>query len=202
MNIILKIVVGILCLFGIVLVAGVMSALIFGMDDGTVTTAPAGQDAGNMNTLPAENTPQPTTPKKTSSYSVGETVTDGKVKMTVNSVRQATRIDEQNNQFLVATADSGYRYLIMDVTIENTGSETVSYSPLLGFNMYDSSGYSYTPEFEAYTALSRSFEGNNIVPGSKRRGELPYMVPTDANGLQLQFQFEMFGSNVAVIDIA
>ncbi len=41
----------------------------------------------------------------------------------------------------------------------------------------------------------------NVVPGSKRRGEVSFMVPTGAQGLQLQFSFEAFGTNVAIINL-
>ncbi len=173
------------------------------VDDTSVKTTPTQQPVAKETATEtqATTTPETTNAAAPTTYKVGEIVTDGKTNIVVNNVRISARIDEKNNEFLVAEAQSGYEYVILDVTIENVGSDTMSYSPMINFKVYDSSGYSYNDDFTAETALSKPFDGNNVVPGSKRRGEVPFMVPTDAQGLQLQFSFGAFGSNVAIINL-
>lgn len=219
MNIILKLIVGTLCVLGLLFLGAVLFAPSENVATTTTTTtetmnSPAEAVAAEQTTSSpapiAEQTglaPEPAAETQTTNsaapttYVVGDTVTDGKTNIVVNSVRTTTRIDEKNNEFSVADAQSGYEYVILDVTIENVGSDTASYSPIINFKVYDSSGYSYSDDFTAETALSKPFDGNNVVPGSKRRGEVPFMVPTDAQGLQLQFSFEAFGTDVAIINL-
>jgi len=173
------------------------------VDDTSVEATPTQQNVAQETATETQvtTTPETNNVAAPTTYKVGDIVTDGKTNIVVNDVRTSARIDEKNNEYLVAEAQPGYEYAILDVTIENVGSDTMSYSQMINFKVYDSSGYSYSDDFTAETALSKPFDGNNVVPGSKRRGEVPFMVPTDAQGLQLQFSFGAFGSNVAIINL-
>ncbi|MFA0822358.1 MAG: DUF4352 domain-containing protein [Methanomethylovorans sp.] len=210
MNIILKLGIGALCVLGLLVVVTALFAPNDNVSTAVTTektnlpsedVATEQTTQANTTETAAETQPESSNTATPTTYKVGDVVTDGKTNFVVNGMKTASKIDEKNNEFSVAEAQPGYEYMILDVTIENIGSETVSYSPTINFKVLDSSGYSYTEDFTAETALAKPLDGNNVVPGGKCRGEVPYLVPGDAQGLQLQFSFEAFGNNVATINL-
>ena len=46
-----------------------------------------------------------------------------------------------------------------------------------------------------------SFKDGEILPGMKKRGELAYLVPSDATDLKFLYQFDLFTGTTAVFDI-
>ncbi|OPY19420.1 MAG: Telomeric repeat-binding factor 2 [Methanomethylovorans sp. PtaU1.Bin093] len=157
------------------------------------STEDADQSTSGQVETPTTETQQPTavestsTKTKTTVFKIGESFGNEAILMTVNGVRTANYIDEKNNQYETATAPSGEEYIIVDVTIENIGNEMQYFASSVNFNVYDTEGYSYPSDFIAELALKKSFDGSNIAPGSTRRGEIPFLVPTGKTGLQLQF---------------
>jgi hypothetical protein len=122
---------------------------------------------------------------------IGETATDGKLKVTVNS-RSFTDIAGDPTvtpgyPYPAVTPDAGYHYLVLDITIENLQSvESHSFSYLTQFLVKDShkSVYTYEADQEATGAANsvavNSFwtvEGRIIPPGEKRRGKILFEVP-------------------------
>jgi hypothetical protein len=145
-----------------------------------------------------EKQPEP----KIVTFKVGDTATDNQLKITVNNVKFVSKIDEQNNQFLVAEAPSGQQYAIVDITIENMLSDkTQTVSTFAETTINDQDGYNYDVDFQGLTALSKSFKDGEILPTMKKRGELAYLVPSDATDLKFSYKFDLVTGTTAVFDI-
>jgi len=164
----------------------------------------------NNNGTPSETTNVPSTDtdapapesQGVQTFAVGETATDGELNITVNSIRFTEKIDEQDNEFLVAEAAQGKEYLIIDITAENIKSdETQSVSTMFSSEIIDDEGYTYTQDFTGLTALDKAFKDGEILPGNKKRGELAFEVPKNATTLQFAFKFDMFTGTTALFDV-
>ncbi len=135
-------------------------------------------------------------------FKIGDTATDNELKVTVNSVNFVSKIDQKDNEFLIAEAPSGKQYAIVDLTIENILTDkTQSVSTMMTTTILDDEGYNYDLDFEGFTALDKSFKDGEILPGMKKRGELAYLVPGDAIDLKFIYKFDLFTGTTAVFDI-
>lgn len=141
-------------------------------------------------------------PPKTQTFKTGETATDNELKVTVNSVNFVSKIDQKDNEFMIAEAQSGKQYAIVDLTIENVLTDkTQSVSTMIETTILDDEGYNYDLDFEGLLALDKSFKDGEILPGMKKRGELAYLVPSDATDLKFIYKFDLFAGTTAVFDI-
>jgi len=141
-------------------------------------------------------------PPKTQTFKTGDTATDDELKVTVNSVNFVSKIDQKDNEFLIAEAPSGKQYAIIDLTVENILTDkTQSVSTMMETTILDQDGYNYDLDFEGLTALDKSFKDGEILPGMKKRGELAYLVPSDATDLKYIYKFDLFTGTTAVFDI-
>ena len=149
----------------------------------------------------AQSTSQPEQPKVII-FKVGETATDGQLKVTVNAVRFVRVINEKNNEFEVATAPKGQEYSIVDLTVENVlPDKTQTISTLGETTVTDQDGYTYNIDYTALTALSKSFKDGEVLPSMKKRGEVAYLVPQNATNLKFIYKFDLFKGTSAVYDI-
>lgn len=150
------------------------------------------------------STTPPTQPEKpkVSTFKVGESASDGRLKITVNGVSfkdkttysQTTEIGgkEYTSSFDFKPKEN-YQFLILDITIENLQADkTSSISSLLFFKVSDANGYSY--DYSLGTAyLDRKWEDGDILPGMKKRGSVAFEVPKNPVGLKFAFQFDIAG---------
>ena len=144
----------------------------------------------------------PTESQKTQIFNIGETATDDELKITLNNVRFVTQINEQNNEYLIAKAQSGKQYAIIDMTIENVLSDTTqTISTLMSTSIIDQDGYEYTIDFEGLVALDKSFKDGEILPGMKKRGEIAYLVPDDATDLKFMYKFDLITGTTVIFDV-
>lgn len=135
-------------------------------------------------------------------FNIGDTATDDELKITVNNVRFTTKIDEVDNQYLVAEASSGYQYAIIDITIENMLADKIqSIVPSYETEVIDFDGYTYDQDFDGQCALNKALSSGDILPGMKKRGELVYKVPIATEDLKFVYKFDLFGGTSAVFDI-
>ena|SRR3989338_11221460 len=168
-----------------------------------VESTPSGGETPSepQTTVPSEPEKQPE-PPKTQTFNIGGTATDNELKVTVNNVKFVSKIDEKDNEFLVAEAPSGKQYAIVDITIENIlPDKTQIVSTLAETTINDQDGYNHDLDFEGLIALDKSFKDGEILPGMKKRGELAYLVPTDATDLKFIYKFDLFTGTTAVFDI-
>ena len=159
-------------------------------------------NCGVTTSKPSESQSCTPEPPKIQTFKPGDTATDNELKVTVNSVNFVSKIDQKDNEFLIAEAPSGKQYAIIDLTIENILSDkTQSVSTMMETTIVDQDGYNYDLDFEGFTALDKSFKDGEILPGMKKRGELAYLVPSDATDLKFLYQFDLFTGTTAVFDI-
>ena len=152
-------------------------------------TATPAATIGETSAPTTESTPAPTPEVKTFKVAeVGESLTDGKLKITLNSAEFMDTIPNEN-QFLAVKAKDGKTFAVVDVSIENTAKEATVISSIMYFKVKDPvQGYSYTMDFTATMGLSQSIDGK-LQPGEKIRGKLAFEVPKDAANLQLIVDF-------------
>lgn len=113
-------------------------------------------------------------------------VGDGDVVIKVNSKRMAGKIGD-------CQAKDGWHFLILDITVENTGSwkSYCSYTP---YSVQDERGYLFDRHYDATSSLPNAFESGDIEPGGSYRGELAFEVPQSSVALELWYS----GYGVAV----
>ena len=130
-------------------------------------------------------------------------IANWKMHLSFTEIREfCEKIDQQDNEFLIAEAPSGKQYAIVDLTIENVLTDkTQSVSTMMETTISDDEGYNYDLDFEGLTALDKSFKDGEILPGMKKRGELAYLVPRDATDLKFIYKFDLFTGTTAVFDI-
>lgn len=118
----------------------------------------------------AAATPSPTqTPKVPEVFAIGDTVKMDDLEITVNSTRTSNG-SKYNKPDLA-------KYLVLDVTVENKGSESVSISSLINMSLFDDK--SYKRDSSRVHDQQGSLNGE-IGPGRKIRGELAFDVPESA----------------------
>lgn len=138
-------------------------------------------------TISSIATPTPTIIPSPIIFHVGDTVSDGVTNITLNGLRYTTAINEGHS---LLQADYGYKYIILDITLEivQPGEERY-YGQGNSFRVVDSEGYIYTNHRAEYEALKRPLaSAQNLTYGDKLRGELSFEIPENAVGLRFKFQ--------------
>jgi len=180
----------------------ILIVLIAGCTSSTNYEQPATGKAIQSETPQPVEQPKPAGQPAVKTFKVGDSATNGKLSITLNNVRYAQTIDEKNNEYLVAKASEGKKFVIIDVTLENLEKDkTHPISSIMMFKLADKEGYGYNLDFAAFTALDKACKcDGDLLPGMKMRGELPFEVPENAQGLQLFFLYGI-GETTAVFDL-
>ncbi len=122
-------------------------------------------------------------------HSIGQSVSDGNSRMTLNNVRYTQEINEKKNESGAFKAESGKQFLIINITIENISPDkNMSYSGYQ-FIILDSNDYIYEEDAKASKQLAKRFNGTEMAPGDKREGELSFQIPANAIGSKLRFEY-------------
>lgn len=129
---------------------------------------------------------------ETQTFKVGDTIKLGDLHYTVHGVREV----KGNDLF---KPEEGNKWIAVEVTIENAGSEPEAVSSLLGFSLQDSEGYNYDMTILPVD-LKGSLDGE-IAPGRKMRGEVAFEIPKDAKGLELVIDANPFGFGQAIVEL-
>ena len=160
------------------------AGLVFVFDEGLFTSGKAFVELGpepiNLDppdSLPGER-PLPT-------FAIGDIIQIGDLTIVVNEVTSPG--GDRFNQ-----PDAGKKFVAVDVTLENIGSESENISSLLQMYMKDSTGQVYDEDFAATLAAGNSPSGE-IVPGEQIRGQVGFQVPEDAQDLVFVFDPDIFG---------
>jgi len=110
-------------------------------------------------------------------YSIGDTAVMSNFNFTVNSIRT----DLGTEAF---PPDDGNEFFYVDVTIENTSSESQHISCIIHFEIVDSDGRSVR---QALFARTNGLLGGEIQPGRQMTGEYAVEAPIGIEGLELEF---------------
>lgn len=125
-------------------------------------------------------------------YKLGESAQLFDLKVTVNDVQKASKFDQE-------ILKEGMVFVLLNVTIENIGSEK---------NHYDSNSFSLrssngtTPDLSV-TTLNNTTELHvgDLAPGEKISGILPYEHPTSAPDMLLQFRPNMMSQKLITFQL-
>jgi hypothetical protein len=91
------------------------------------------------------------------------------------------------------TPESGNEFVVLDITVANTGSEELTVSTLLQLSLKSDTGRSYDTSLIGSSVLDREFsQGRPIQPGSQRRGEIAFEAPRGLAPLYLVMDFDYF----------
>jgi hypothetical protein len=120
-------------------------------------------------------------------YKVGDVVAMGTTILTVNEVQYPAGDD-----FIKPNA--GYKFLVVDLTLENQGATAISVSTLLQMSLKDSTSQQYDIDIMASVASGGSSPDGEIAPGEKLRGQVGFQVPETATGLVFVFDADVWGS--------
>lgn len=120
-------------------------------------------------------------------FNVGEAVQVGNLYVTVNEVKPV-----KGDSF--TKPPTGYQFLMVDVTIENTGSTAESISSLLQMWLKDPTGQRYKLDLSATVASKGTTPDGELAAGEKIKGQVAYAVPEGITGLLFVFDGEIFGA--------
>jgi hypothetical protein len=118
-------------------------------------------------------------------YALGDVIEVGDLTLTINEVTYPTgdsfNLPKEGNQFIV-----------IDLTIENKGSEAKSVSTMLQMGLKDATGQLYDIDISATMASGGSTPDGEIAPGEKLRGQIGFQVPEGVSGLVFVLDLEIF----------
>lgn len=119
-------------------------------------------------------------------YDIGDTVAYDDTELTVNSLRTSMG----SGYF---TPETGNEYLVLDITVANTGDDELTVSTFLQLSLKSGSGRSYDTSFGGSSTLDREFsQSSPIAPGGQRRGEIAFEAPQGLSPLYLVMDFDYF----------
>lgn len=160
-------------------------------------------------TTTLETTPEVEKPT-VKTFKVGESATDGRLKVSVNSIdfkdkivfsETTTLMGEEYTTTIDSNPKAGYQFLILDLTVENLQTDmTTMISSILSFEVSDSDGYTYDFSIETFT-IDRGWEDGDILPQMKKRGKVVFEVPKNPIGLKFAFKFGVMAGQTAVFEL-
>ncbi|WP_322816434.1 DUF4352 domain-containing protein [Chloroflexus sp.] len=118
-------------------------------------------------------------------FNVGESVQVGDLVITVNEVTSPP--GEDFNQ-----PDDGYRFVLVDVTIENRGARSRFLSSMQTW-IKDAQGYRYTGDITATSLATGGRIDGELPAGQMVRGQIGFEVPADASELRFVFDPDVIG---------
>jgi len=124
-------------------------------------------------------------------YKVGDTVSIGDVKITLNGARFS-----KGSEYF--KPEAGEKWLTINATIENQSSEAFASSSIMMFSLYDEDDYSADL---AFTNDEKGSLDGEIGAGRKIRGEMSYSVSEGQTQWELIFEPNVFGTGQAIFVI-
>lgn len=117
---------------------------------------------------------------------VGKTISGDGYSITLNSARYSTA-----DTFGVEPENG--KYLILDVTIENSSEDENSISSLMSFTLQGSDAFEYD---QSLTAKKKGSLDGDVKVGGKLRGEIAYDVP-ELEYFDFSFKNSIFSDSVS-----
>lgn len=141
------------------------------------TSTPGGETAGE---------PATEAPPDVLNLNIGDTAEIGDARVTVHAFRMDTGSE-------VFAPDPGKAWIVVDVSVENTGDDEYNISSLLQTAIRDAENREH--DDSALVETSGDLDGS-IPAGDILRGERAIEIPADATGLQFVFK-QAFGNEQA-----
>lgn len=116
--------------------------------------------------------------------SIGETATDGKGKLTLNSITFKDKMGDPTPSYAI-----GKKYLIVDITYENLQQNVTAEPNISGMVVKDGGGYAFDQIADVTLEKPFTFFGKTVPPQEKVTGNMLYIVPPGATLLTFQYDF-------------
>lgn len=145
----------------------------------TVTTNVSAKVTSNVS---AAVTITPSITNTSQPLSIGQSATDGKAKVTVNSITFKDKLSDPVPSYAI-----GKKYLIVNITYENLQQNKTADVNLNAMEVTDAGGYAF--EKASDVLLENPFIGNTILPQQNRTGNMLFIVPPEATFLKFQYDF-------------
>ncbi|AFS79203.1 membrane protein [Gottschalkia acidurici 9a] len=138
-----------------------------------------------------ENQSQSEESPKTEVFNIGDTIKMGDLQFTVHETRTS-----KGGDFI--KAPEGIKYVYINTTVENTGSEEEAISSVMMFKLVDLEGTSHNI---AIVEDAKGQVDGSLGAGRKVKGELVYKVPEDQNEFELEINPSLTGKGIGVVKI-
>lgn len=125
-------------------------------------------------------------------YKVGDMVEIGDMVVTLNRVRKLSNTDFDKPQ------DSKNKFVAVDLTFKNTGSEAANVSSLLQISLVDGAGYSAQ---QTIHTKAKPLKEGEVGAGRKMSGEIVYEVAKDAKDLQVIYDASLLGEGQIIWNV-
>lgn len=125
-------------------------------------------------------------------FKIGDKVNLGDYLLVINSVTNC----KSDNQF--TQPKSGNKFIITDITQENSGTNTRDYN-VWDFKLQDDKDFTYQTAFA--TCKSPAFSAGALQPGQKTRGYITFEIPQNNNPSQLIFTPNWLSSEQIIINL-
>jgi hypothetical protein len=134
---------------------------------------------------------QSTTPPKQAHFKVGDQVKIGGTELvSINSFK--TNPGDEFDQ-----PKAGNRFVVVDITIKNVGSEEQDISSVLDFTFKDAAGQLYNDTFlDGMTAPD-----GKIEPGDLLKGQMVYEVPKTQTNFTFAFEADFLATGQTIWDL-
>jgi len=127
-------------------------------------------------------------------FNIGDVIAMGTTNLTVNEVQYPAG-DQYNKP------NDGFKFLVVDLTIENQGATAITVSTFLQMSLKDASGQNYDVDFGASMASGGSSPDGEISPGEKLRGQVGFQVPENVTDLVFVFDADVWGTGKVFVTL-
>lgn len=119
-------------------------------------------------------------------FAVGDIIDLGDLGLTVHGVTFPA-----GDEF--TQPDEGYRFVVVDVAVENRTDTAQNISSMLQMQLKDATGQAYDVDLMAQVAAGGASPDGELAPGETLRGQIGFQVPVDAANLVFVFDGDVFG---------
>lgn len=157
------------------------AALLFSLAACELTGSGTSKEEGTSNAT--------SSPSQTTSGKVGETISNGKWKLTLKEAKTYTEI---KSEYFTDTPDEGKVYLALFFEAENISAEDDYFNYLYGDSYVDS--YSVNSEILLSDIDGQKTMAGNIAAGKKLIGYLVWAVPEDWSEFEFNYNDDFWGN--------
>ena len=139
--------------------------------------------------------PAPDPTPGNTNLAIGDTFNLGDLRYKVNSVRIS---EGGSNQFM--QPEEGNVFLLIDMTVENQGSEEATVSSMMSFKLVDKDGRSQDFSISALAEAEGKMDAT-LAPGRKVTGELGYEVVKGPQTFELEITSGPVNGEMGFVEI-
>jgi hypothetical protein len=119
-------------------------------------------------------------------FAIGDVVEIGNWTITVHDVTYP-----EGDEF--TKPEEGHKFIVVDLTLENTGTQADAVSSMMQMYVKDASGQKYELDLMASVASGGTTPDGEVAPGEKIRGQAGYQLPEEIEGLVFVFDGDVWG---------